>query len=119
MLAIRTGRIEIEAGTGPRTATQMVWFPTSVIRACHVGLGGYRVAYGSGDHEVKTLEVDLRCSLVNTEFGLGVQVVATLFLCDRNADDPFSGFVDFVLFAELDQPGVLDPKVLDLRVALQ
>jgi hypothetical protein len=119
MLAIRTGRIELASGTGPRTATQMVWFPTSVVRACHVGMGGHRIGFTSGDHELKTLEVSLSCSLQNTEFGLGVQVAATLFLSDKNADDPFGGFVDFVLFVELESPGTFDPAVLDVRVALQ
>jgi hypothetical protein len=119
MLAIRTGRIEFASGTGPRTATQMVWFPTSVIRASHVGLGGYRATFSSGDHELKTIEAAVSCSLQNTEFGLGVQVAATLFLCDKNADDPFQGFVDFVLFAELDQPLTANPKVLDVRLVLQ
>ena len=52
MLAIRTGRIEFASGTGPRTATQMVWFPTSVVRACHVGMGGHRIGFTSGDHEL-------------------------------------------------------------------
>jgi hypothetical protein len=119
MLAIRTGRIEFASGTGSRTASQMVWFPNQVIRECHVGLAGYSVSYSSGDHELKTIEVGLSCSLQKTEFGIGVQVTATLFLCDKNADDAFQGRVDFVLFAELDQPLVLNPRVLDLRVVLQ
>ena len=40
MLVIRTGRIEIASGTGPLTATEMVWFPNDVIGECWVGLAG-------------------------------------------------------------------------------
>lgn len=116
MVVIRTGRIEIGSGTGPRTAAQMVWFPNQVIRECWVGLAGYNVGYSSGDHELKRIEVALRCSQQQTEFGLGVQVLATLFLSDKNADDAFQGWVDFVLFVELGRlPPIVDPDVLVLR----
>lgn len=90
-----------------------------MIRECWVGLAGYRVAYGSGDHEVQTIEVALRCSQQKTEFGLGVQVLATLLLRDKNGDDSFSGWVDFVLFVELDQPLTVNPKALDLHLVIQ
>ena len=120
MLVIRTGRIEFASGTGSRTASQMVWFPSNVIQDCWVGLGGYSVAYSSGDHELKTIQVGLRSSQEKTEFGPGVQVTATLFLSDKNADDAFHGWVDFVLFVELGNiPPVLNPKVLDLRLVIQ
>lgn len=119
MLAIRTGRIEFASGTGSRTATQMVWFPTQTIRECHVGLAGYHVAYSSGDHELETLEVALSCSLQKTEFGLGVQVAATLHLRDKNGDDPFGGWVDFVAFVEVDPLLTINPKALEVRVVIQ
>ena len=119
MLAIRTGRIPFASGTGSRTVSQMVWFPTQVIRECWVGLGGYSVAYSSGDHELKTIEVGLRCSIQQTEFGPGVQVVANLFLSDKNSDDAFHGWVDFVLFVELDQPLVFDPNLVGGQLELQ
>jgi hypothetical protein len=120
MPAIRTGRIEFASGTGSRTFTQMVWFPGQTIRECHVGLAGYRAAYTSGDHELKALEVGLRCSQETSEFGIGVQVAATLHLRDKNGDDPFQGFIDYVLFVELDPPSVaFNPRVLDLRLVIQ
>ena len=119
MLAIRTGRIDFVSDTGSRTNFQMAWFPTQTIRECSVGMGGYNVAYSSGDHELKTVEVALRCSLVNTEFGPGIQVAATLHLRDRNGDDSFQGWVDYVLFAEVGQPPILDPNVLDVNVVIQ
>jgi hypothetical protein len=101
MLVIRTGRIEIASGTGPLTATEMVWFPNDVIGECWVGLAGYNATYSSGDHELKALEVRLKCGAQKTEFGIGVAVTATLLLRDKNGDDPFEGWVDFVLFVEL------------------
>ena len=120
MVVIRTGRIEIGSGTGLRTAAQMVWFPNQVIRDCWVGLAGYNVAYISGDHEVKRIEVALRCSRQQTEFGLGVQVLATLSLSDKNADDAFQGWVDFVLFVDLSNlPPVVDLGVLDARLVVE
>lgn len=37
----------------------------------------------------------------DTEFGRGVVVAATLLLRDRNGDDPFSGWVDYLLIVDL------------------
>ncbi len=119
MVVIRTGRIEIASGTGTQTGVEMVWFPDQVIRECWVGLSGYRVAYGSGDHEVQSIEVALSCSQQKTEFGLGVQVLAKLLLRDQNGDDSFSGWVDFVLFVELAPSLSIDPGGLGLRVEIQ
>jgi len=119
MVVIRTGRVDIPSGTGSRTGVEMVWFPDQVIRECWVGLAGYSVNYSSGDHEVQTIEVALSCSRQNTEFGLGVGVAATLLLRDQNGDDSFSGWVDYVLFVELDTRPFIDPAVLGLRVEIQ
>ncbi len=119
MLSIRTGRIEFAADTGSRTNTVMVWFPTQTIRECWVGMGGYSVGYSSGDHELKTVEAALRCGVVSTEFGPGVQVAATLHLRDKNGDDSFQGWVDYVLFAELDPLPIFDPEVLDVRLEVR
>ncbi len=120
MLVIRTGRIEFPSGTGSRTNSQMVWFQDNVVRECWVGLAGYSVAYSSGDHELKTIEVALSCGPQKSEFGPGIGVMATLFLSDKNADDPFHGWVDFILFVQLGQiPPILDPRVIDLRLVIQ
>lgn len=118
MVVIRTGRIEFTPATGAQTRTQMVWFPTMEIRACWVGLGGYSMAYVSGDHEVKTIEVGVRCALRDTEFGRGVEVSATLFLSDKNADDRFRGWVDFIAFVDVGPPPIVG-KVLELTLALR
>ncbi|MBK7643679.1 MAG: hypothetical protein IPJ19_11645 [Planctomycetes bacterium] len=120
MVVIRTGRIEFQSGTGSRTYTQMVYFPGQLIQHCSVGLNGYRVAYSSGDHELRTIEVDLDCSQQKSEFGFGVAVAATLLLRDKNGDDPFEGWVDYVLFVELHpQPANLDAKTVNVSVVIR
>lgn len=121
MLTIRTERIELPSGTGPRSGTRMYWFPDRLIGPCWVGMSGYSATFLNGDHKLKTLEVALRCQARDTEFGRGVEVAATLFLSDKNADDRFYGWVEFVLFVELTakRPPVGGPLDLDLDLAVR
>lgn len=120
MLAIRTGRIPIPSGTGPRSATEMVFFPNETIRECWVGLAGYNATYTSGDHELKALEAALKCSEQKTEFGIGVAVTATLLLRDKNGDDAFQGWVDYILFAELLHVGpAIHPGAVNINLTIR
>ena len=100
MIEIRSGRLEPAQGTGPRTDTDTFYFDRQVER-CWVGLTGYKLAYADDDHHVRTISVDLSAGLQETESGPGVVVKATLLLDDKNGDDAFAGWADYLLFVEL------------------
>lgn len=100
MIAIRSGHLEPTKGTGPRTDADTHYFDRQV-EACWVALTGYKLRYDDGDHHVRTISVDLAAGLQETESGPGVVVEATLLLDDKNGDDTFEGWVNYLLFVEL------------------
>ncbi|MFT3685933.1 MAG: hypothetical protein QM783_13600 [Phycisphaerales bacterium] len=109
-IEIRTGRIEFPSGTGLRAAA-WTYFVDRFPRACWVAMSGYKARYDSSDHHIKMLQVELTTSMGVGEFGPAIYVTAKLQLRDKNADDPFSGWVDYVLFCDTSRPG-LDPSIL-------
>lgn len=100
MIEIRSGRLQPEGGTGPKTRAETFYFDRD-IRNCWVALTGYKLGYASGDHHLQTISVDLSAVVRDTEFGRGVVVEATLLLRDQNADDTFLGWADYLLFVDL------------------
>lgn len=114
-IEVRTGRIEIPTGTGSRAAAR-TFLLDNLPRACHVAMSGYRARYDSSDHHIKTLHVELTCGSGMSEFGPSVFVTARLHLRDKNNDDPFSGFVDFVLFVDTERFRPLDPSIINAGV---
>lgn len=100
MIAIRTWRLEIPEGTGARTASNTHHFDRQVERYW-VALRGYKLGYGDNDHHVRTVSVDLSAGLEETDSGPGVVVEATLLLEDKNGDDTFTGWAEYILFVEL------------------
>lgn len=100
MITIRSGRLQPDEGTGPRTATETFSFDHQ-IRGCWIVLTGYRLWYRDGDHHVKTISVEMSASVRDTDSGRAVVVEATLLLRDKNGDDVFSGWADYVLFVDL------------------
>jgi hypothetical protein len=100
LIEIRTGRLEPGQGTGPRTDTDTHYFDRQVER-CWVALTGYSLAYDDEDHHVRTISVDLSAGFQETESRPGVVVEGTLLLNDKNGDDAFRGWVDYLLFVEL------------------
>jgi hypothetical protein len=113
-IELRSGRIEIPSGTGPRAA-MFSYAMDQLPRACWVGLAGYQARYDSSDHHIKTLQVELGCGSGIGEFGPTVWVTAQLLLRDKNADDPFSGWVDYVLFVDTSTRPLV-PKVINAGV---
>ena len=100
MITIRSGRLEPETGTGPQTMTDTFYFDRE-IRSCWVVLTGYKLGYEDSDHHLQTISVDLSAEARDTEFGRGVVVEATLLLRDKNGDDTFSGWAEYLLFVDL------------------
>ena len=114
-IEFRTGRIDFPPGTGLRAAAR-TFLVDRLPRACHVAMSGYQARYDSSDHHIKTLQVELTCGSGIGEFGPAIFVTARLLLRDKNADDSFSGFVEFVLFADTTRLGPLDPGVINAGV---
>jgi hypothetical protein len=100
MIAIRTGRLEVPAGTGQRTVSDTHHFDRQV-EGSWVALRGYWLRYADEDHHVRTIGVELEAGLQDTGSGPSVVVEGTLLLDDKNGDDPFLGWADYILFVEL------------------
>lgn len=66
MIAIRTGRLEVRAGTRARTVSDTHFFDR-VVEDCWVALRGYWLGYTNGDHHVRTIGVELAANLQQTE----------------------------------------------------
>jgi hypothetical protein len=111
---IRDGRIVFPSGTGVQTV-RMVFIVNRFPRACWVALAGYQAKYDSSDHHIKTLQVELSADMLTTDDGPTIYVTARLHLRDKNADDRFSGWIDFVLFADTGRP-VFDASILTAGV---
>jgi hypothetical protein len=114
-IELRSGRIEFPSGTGLRTG-ERTYLVERLPRACWVALSGYQARYDSSDHHIKTLQVELTCGSGIGEFGPSIFATAKLLLRDRNADDAFSGWVDYVLFVDTDRPRPLDPRIINAGV---
>ena len=96
----RAGRLEIPAGTGRRSAS-IRWVFGQQPAAAHVALVGYEARYTSSDHHVRRLTVQLYASLGGrVDDGWEVLVTGWMDLSDQNSDDPFMGWIDYLLFVE-------------------
>ncbi len=97
----RAGRLEIPAGTGQRSAA-IRWVFGRQPLAAHVALVGYEARYTSSDHHVRRLTVQLYASLgARVDDGWEVLVNGWMDLSDKNSDDPFTGWIDYLLFVQL------------------
>jgi hypothetical protein len=100
MIEIRSGRLEPSRGTGQLVERAIFHFDRQVTGSW-VSLTGYHLSYAGDDHHVRTISVDLSANVVDTDAGPGVEVKATLLLEDKNGDDVFGGWADYLLFVEL------------------
>ena len=66
MIVIRTGRLEVPPGTGPRTVSDTHFFDR-LVEDCWVALRGYWLRYEDGDHHVRTVGVELEAGLQDLE----------------------------------------------------
>lgn len=91
--------MEFPDGTGERNQHMAVLFDKPIVE-CHVALAGYEAQYDNSDHHIKRITVMLSCSVgAHTDEGYEVNVNAKFNLRDIDADDRFSGKINFVLFA--------------------
>jgi hypothetical protein len=114
-IELRSGRLDFPSGTGLRAAERN-FLVDRLPRACWVAMSGYQARYDSSDHHIKTLQAELTCGSGISEFGPSIYVTARLHLRDKNNDDPFSGWIDYLLFVDTDRPRPLDPRVINAGV---
>jgi len=96
----REGWLNFPPTTGRRQrAETSVTFPQNV-RTAQVMLKGYNVSYNNGDHHILELEIDLDTVEV---IGPTVRIAGDFVFRDSsgNYDDPYSGFINFVVVADL------------------
>jgi hypothetical protein len=99
-MELRSGTIEFPVGTGERSQTLTFLFPREVIES-HVALTGYEAKYADGDHHIKRLTVKLFSKIgARIDEGFEVVVTAVFNLRDEDGNDPYSGVISFVLFAQ-------------------
>ena len=109
-MELRTGSVDFSQplrGSGPRTASQTIVFPRTVLRAV-AGIGGYTVAFSGGDHNVGRIEVFLDTSINDNT----VTVSARLGLRDWSGDwdDDYDGEIQFVVVADLESATAPPPR---------
>ena len=99
-LDFREGWLTFPPTTGRRQrANTTVVFPTRVLRAQAV-LKGYNIRYDRGDRPLLEIEVDLDTSISSNT----VTVFGDFALRDSSGtfDDPYSGWINFVVITDRD-----------------
>jgi hypothetical protein len=114
-IELRSGRIDFPSGSGLRAAERN-YLVDRLPRNCWVALSGYHVRYDNEDHEVRQLRVELACGSGISEFGPSIYLTARLHLRDTSNNDPFSGWVDYLLFVDTDPRRILDPNLINAGV---
>lgn len=113
-MEIRTGSVLFPSlrGSGPRTASQTLVFPRTVVQAA-VGLAGYSAGFSGSDHHVGLFSV-VADHLVNANT---VTVTVRLGVRDWSGDwdDSYEGTVRFSVLAELESASA-PPRRSDLMI---
>ena len=108
-MELRAEILPIPQGRGERSFHMNVLFSRPVARV-HIALTGYTLEYAGGDHHLKRIIVKLFAEPgAHVDDGYEVRVTAVVNLRDQNGDDPYTGEIGFLLFAE---PKTLIPDIL-------
>lgn len=98
-LQLREGWITFSRATGRRQrGSQNVTF-SGTIGAYQVAMKGYNIRYDNGDHHILELELDLDSS----RNGSTITVNGDFVLRDSSGhyDDPYEGWINFVVMADV------------------
>lgn len=113
-MEIRTGSVLFSSlrGAGPRTASQTLVFPRTVLQAA-VGLAGYSAGFSGSDHHLGLFSV-VATHLTNANT---VTVTVNLGVRDWSGDwdDSYEGTVRFSVLAELEAASA-PPRRTDLTI---
>lgn len=89
--------IPIPSGTGPRTITGSVTFPSSVNRAA-VALNGFKMDFVNEDHNINIIEVDADKVSIS---GYTVTFQVQCDYADKSFNDPYQGYVSVLVIADV------------------
>ena len=99
-LEFRQLTINFDATSGRKQRESATAVFSGRVRSAEAALKGYNIRYTNGDHHVLEQEIDLDITNVNNNT---VTVAADFLLRDSsgNIDDPYRGFVQAVVMAEV------------------
>lgn len=104
-LAFRTRRVDFDPTRGRiQEESDSVSFPTRVRRSQAV-VKGWDITYNNGDHNLLRQRINIRdVRVANPPANDRVEFVVEFLLRDSsgNIDDPFSGFVEVLVIADVD-----------------
>ncbi len=98
-LQFKEGWITFPATTGQRQRLSQTVSFTGPVNAYQVVMKGYNIRYDDGDHHILELELDLDSTVSGTD----VTVTGDFVLRDSsgNYDDPYEGWMNFVVIADV------------------
>lgn len=101
----RKQRVVIPESRGSRSIPGSVRFDTPVISSEYL-LGGFRFNFQNKDHHIDEVEINIVRVGVSVSHGEPdprmVHFLLDVKYQDRNADDPWNGYVDVVVAAEVE-----------------
>jgi hypothetical protein len=92
-----TKRIPVPRGTGRRQLNDFVPFPRKV-RVADIALRGFLLDFANSDHHINVVEVSTNLGVTEGEI---VHFRVDCQYADRNFDDEYSGHVDVLVIADL------------------
>lgn len=96
-IEFRTVSVVIPTGTKRRTIPGSATFSSPVAKAT-VAMNGFKLDYASKDHHITIIEADTDfVSIVGSTVNFRVECD----YADKNADDPYSGYITTLIIAEL------------------
>jgi hypothetical protein len=86
--------------TGRSQSTELVFVFSGNVRKAESAINGYSMGYGNGDHHLLRAQVDTTVTSVSLNT-VRVRVDYLLRDSSGNIDDPYDGFVDVTLIADV------------------
>lgn len=104
-LAFQNVTVTLERGTGRRDVRLTRRFGAAFASETSVNaaIKGFSLDYAEKDHHINVAAVDIDILSVRPELG-EVEFIVQVLYGDKNFDDPYSGFVNVLLIAELQGP---------------
>jgi hypothetical protein len=96
-IAFRTRQVSIPSGTGRREINDSVSFG-SPVRSAALALNGFQVDYVNSDHHINVVEIDTDLSSIS---GNDVHFRVQADYADKNFDDPYRGYVEVLVIADV------------------
>lgn len=101
MLAFQLVRVNFPVTAGREQAINSAAIFGGSVRTAHITLNGFDIRFGNGEHPLVQLKID--CNGPSSITGNGVFFSVNVLMRDSsgNIDDPFGGYVDVLVIADL------------------